>query len=64
MGQLLRKTNALTLEVLHFLLLSSVFIADSNVTWYEISLWSSGVSGPGWILSQALVHPSPLTGTE
>lgn len=59
MGQLLGKTNALTLEVLHFLLLSSVFIADSNVTWYERSLWSSGsvvLVGSSPSLSCAPVH--------
>lgn len=37
-----------------------VFIAEHDVTWHGIALWSAGVGCPGSVASQALAHPQPL----
>ena len=35
------------------------FIAEHDVIWYGISLWSLWVSCPGYVPSQDLAHPQP-----
>lgn len=32
-------------------------IVDHDVIWYRIPLWTVGISFPGWVPSQFLVHP-------
>lgn len=36
---------------------SPIFIADHNIAWYGISLWSVGVNCAGCVPSKPLVHP-------
>ena len=50
-------TNAITPKIPHFLLPPPAFIAEHNVIGYGISLWWVGVSCPGSVPSQYLVHP-------
>jgi len=38
------------------------FIAEHNVKWHGISLWSVGVSCPSCVPPQPLAHPSQLSG--
>ena len=40
-----------------FLLLPPTFIAELDVIWYGISLWSVGVSCPSCVFSQLLEQP-------
>ena len=43
-------------------LLPPALYAEHDVIWYGVSLWSVGVSCPGCVPSQLLVHPSLLAG--
>jgi len=56
MHNLLWKTNATTLHNSLFLV-PPAFVAEHDIVWYGISLWSVGISCPGCVLSQLLVHP-------
>jgi len=53
---LLGKTNVSTLNIPPFILLHPAFIAEHVIIWCGISLWSVGVSSPGCVTSQLLVH--------
>ena len=56
---LLGKTNAITLIVPPFLLLPQLYIAEHDVIWCGIALWSVEDSCPSCVPSQLLVHPQP-----
>jgi len=55
--QLFGKTNGMTLNIPPFLLLPPALYAEHDIIGYGASLWSSGVSCPGSVPSQLLVHP-------
>jgi len=56
---LLGKTNAITPNISPFLLLPPTLYAEYDLKWHGTSLWSGGVSCPGRVPSQLLVHPQP-----
>ena len=56
------ETNAITPNILPFLLLHSALYAEHDVLWSGISLGSVGDSCPSCVPSQLLVPPQPLAG--
>jgi len=53
------RQNAVAQNIPPFFLLPPAFIAERDIIWYGMSLWSFEVSCPGCVLSQLLVHPQP-----
>jgi len=54
--RLLGKTDTNTLKIPSF---PQLYIAEHDVMWHGISLWSIGVSCPSRVPSQLLGHPQP-----